>query len=244
MSFIFGIALSDFGLIVADTRLYLTVKNGDNQISDSKPLDLKLPDGSSFKYGVNNRKFQQCTNGYVAYAGHALWGSTVLRELAGYDLSQINNVKNKISSTYEKLKEKVSSYIPDSKSEIDRTAFFVVSNDKSNIQIHAFDSQGKELLQGGNFCFHFPPEIDSPSRQSYQNTFENNFLFSNSINDAVQNIKLIVSIQNKIYLDSKTVSHSSEIGVIMKVGENNFLNKYLYMDTLQASSLTTESLIK
>ncbi|MFW8602524.1 hypothetical protein ACOHYD_13730 [Desulfobacterota bacterium M19] len=244
MSLIFGIALPHFGLILADTRLSMTLKNGVNKTNDNRPLDLILPDGSKLSYGIKNRKFLQCKNGFAACGGHAIWGTSVLRKIAPSDLSKVPNIQATISSYYKEAKEKIASFIKESKDEIDRTSFLVINHLKSKACIHSLDSKGNKTPLNGNVYFYFPPDINSEACGEYNKKLMEGFVSPTNIDDILHNIKLIVGIQNEISVASQFVSSFAEIGLIIKGKDNKFTNKYLYWDTNQIDNFTKEYLVK
>lgn len=244
MSFVFGIALSHFALILADTRLNMTFKDGGKKTNDNKPLELTLPDGSILSYGIKNRKFLQCPNGFAAFAGHALWGNFVLKNIAHSDLSKLTDIKDKIGSCYQESKEIIASFIPESQDEIDRTAFLIINNSESETSIHSLNSKGDQMPLNGNFYFYFPPDIAREACAKYQKKLLDGFVGPKNLEDVLHDIKLIANIQNEISSSSQLVSSLGEIGFIMKEGDKTFMNKYIYIDTAQTDAFTKECLIK
>lgn len=213
MSFVLAYSFSSIGFLLADTRLNVTFRDGQNGTSDTNPLTISLENGENSVWGFRHRKMAPIKGGYCAFAGDAITGRKVLDALIGAPYMSLYERALLVSGEA----QRVAPWRPKStttNTQLKKSSVMFLDSNNGYVKLFTIDLEGNIQNQDVNYAVYWPPEIPENTLQLL-NTRIINVSCPQSIPQLHEFILSALQLFQKVYQNSRTVSKNFEIGVLV-----------------------------
>ena len=219
MSFLLGICFGHVGVLLADTRLNISNKDGSKSVNDNRPLILDLNNGKHLEWGEHFRKITKIKNGFAASAGEAITGRVILDNLNIKYLNKELNPSKIIASASAEVRGIVLNEVGIKEDEIYKTSVMLLEGSQSKITLCSFDCLGKKNVEQADYVAYWPPEFDNSQKMRLIREIEN-IPFPSTFEILYSNISIMANIANEVFKGSTSVSQNIEFGISAINGAN------------------------
>ena len=212
MSFLLGVCFGHVGVLLADTRLNVSNKDGSKNVNDNRPLLVDLNNGKHIKWEEQFRKIAKIKSGFAASAGEAITGRVILDRLNEKYLKSEIDPSKIIASASTEVRGIVLNDVGVIEDKINKTSVMLLESSGGKITLCSFDCLGRKNVNQTGYVAYWPPEFNDSQKMKLISEIEN-IPFPNTFEILYSNISIMANIANEVFKGSNTVSQSIEFGV-------------------------------
>lgn len=237
-----AIAVPNFALVCADTRINLNYLNGSRDKMDVGNANFIFEDNLEIRVGKYNRKIRQLHSGWVTGAGCFPLLHWCFQELEMQDACNPGAAEKTLHRVLQKYGPIILQQLPGHKKEIERTTLLLVYEQNREFFLQPLQVNGQNLQQGkANFYFLNPPELDELTSAQITMDFGKKFQAPHDMQSLIIGLRTIAETFHAIYQKSNTVSDIIEVGMMLRLPDGK-VNEFqiLAETTLIISALDTQ----
>lgn len=212
MSCVFALAVPQFALVCADTRLNLSFRDSSQGVHDSGSITFDYPDGRQIHIGEVYRKIRRYSWGWATGAGSIpliFACLNRLEQIGNYDYTSIHAA---LQEVYQTEVARIISDFGTDQPEIDQTTILMVNSALNNMQLDGIRFSGETAVPlNSHFVISTPPELPVSEVQRV------NVILANGLNDSsglIDVVKVLANVFHQVHMSSMTVSDRVEIGIM------------------------------
>lgn len=212
MSLVFGLSLSNMGMLLSDTQLNFSLKDGAEVVDESEPFQISLGGIGNVAWGRDFRKLVQLPIGYVAATGDAILSRKALDRLAASEQSSLEKSRSIIKETAKEIRNPLFQQLPGSAERYDRTTFLFLLPGPDKVELSVISSLGEIESTGQEYCASWPPDLKSGEAESLMQGLSQ-LVVPTSLLEACENIAVLAHLAALVHQRSGKVGSRMELGM-------------------------------
>lgn len=240
-----AIAIPNFALVCADTRLNLNFRNGSRDRMDVGDVNFMFEDGLEIRVGKFNRKIRRLNSGWVTGAGCFPLLHWCFQELEMQDVGNLGAVKQTLHKVLQRYGPIILQQLPGHKKEIERTTLLLVYEQNSAFSLQPLRLNGQDLQQDkAHFYFLNPPELDDLTSAQITMEFGKKFQAPYDMQGVIIGLRTIAETFHSIYQKSNAVSDMIEVGMMLRSSDGKVIEFQILAKTTSIISAPDAQVVK
>jgi len=227
-------------MTVADTRLNLRFRDGQEGFNDEGDKPIEYPDGRVLSVRTNYRKLRLVKDGWAAAAGAFPLVHAALEHL-DTSVFDPDSLTPTLDALYEQEAPRIRSDFPEM-TKLEETAVVLTYYKDGSFRLacHRFDHT-PAVSDGDEFLLIDPPGFDATIRHRIVGAIQAGLVIGTSRSALCSNLRLLAGAFHIVHSNSSSVSDTVEVGLLLNDGR--IQKKYLYARNEFVMNATDKDLI-
>lgn len=240
-----AVAIPDFALVCADTRLNLGFRNGSRDRVDDGDLTFTFKDGLEIRVGKFNRKIRRLRSGWVTGAGCFPLLHWCFQELEMQNAGNLGAVKQTLHSVLQRYGPVILQQLPGHKKEIELTTLLLVYEQNRVFSLQPLRLDGQDLQQDkAQFYLISPPEFDDHTSAQVAMEFGQKFQAPYDMQGLIAGLRTIAETFHSIHQRSNTVSDMIEVGMMLGWSDREVVEFHMLAKTTSIINVSDAQVVK
>jgi hypothetical protein len=212
MSCVLALAIPQFALVCADTRLNVSFRDSKQRVHDGGSITFDYPDGRQMHIEEAYRKIRRYHWGWATGGGSFPLVSACLNRLQQISNYDSRSVHAALQGAYQTEVPIINSDFGTAQPGIDRTAILMIYSDRNTLKLDGIRFNGEKVVPpGAHYVLATPPDIPDLDKQRVNVILENGLNDSRSFIDV---LKVLANVFHEVHMSSMTVSDRLEVGIM------------------------------
>jgi len=240
-----AIAIPNFALVCADTRLNLDFRNGSRDRMDVGDVIFTFEDGPEIRVGKSNRKIRRLRSGWVTGAGCFPLLHWCFQELKMQDAGNLSAVQQTLQSVLQRYGPIILQQLPGHKKEIELTTLLLVYEQNRVFSLYPLRFDGQDLQQDkAQFYLLSPPEFDDYTSAQVSMEFGQKFQAPYNMQGLIAGLRTIAETFHSIHQRSNTVSDMIEVGMMLRSSDGEVVEFQMLAKTTSIINVSDAQVFK